>query len=1009
MKQKALARVEYSSPSANSVPVHLTGYADTIVLDPGRKWLIGIRFGGYAEMANALSAAIYAGADFKIFMGDDHLEVLSESKRLKSSVSSSGNYTLCTLLPDESLQEKSEKKRTASDDDSDKDSEAAKQAEAEQLHKVYLFCEPGNLHALYEELDRKTVIPMIPAFAEYFIGELQARAMLRKCSVWTLGEPFEVWELQHRADSKDLAEVLETGLKSGKIEIPGAKPGEMVFARISGMSSYLKEFGSVIAERIRGQFSPLFDPAAEPLSESVLNTNETIFQQTGYHLYNAQLAAAEALKRTLRQSKFAMLIAECGVGKSKIGLTALESWRVEQGGSVHFNLILCPSHITEKWVREIGETLPDALAAVVRTPSDIEELYALHQETGQSAYAVISKETARDGYMRRPAARWNPIKKGFVCPDCGEVVMMKETICGESKIVPANALFFLNENRMNHKCAECGAMLWTAADRAEQCEWVKIGLYGFVHRRFAQRYPHLHKNPHGEEELRKLAEDPNRFTVIKGAQRRVSLSEYIKARFQGRIDGLIADELHQYAANSGQGDAMGELYATARKCIGMTATLINGYSSGIFYLLYRTLPAKMLLDGKSFRDITPFNREYGVFENEYEVIFPEYNAKKRTIHRNRRERLRPGVSPLVYSRFLLERSVFLSLFDMGKELPEYEEIPVPLNLPNDVYTGYCGIMDAFKNICQTNLKIVTKVQSDFLNLLIAFPDQPYGHKPIFDPEMHGNVLYEPPEIVTAEPNAKDLYTIDLVFQKVENDEKCLIYVNWTRLETRERLKQLLTGQGIHAEIMQETIQPSKREDWIKKRLQEGLQVLIVNPQCVETGLDLNAFTTLIFYDMGYKLFTFRQASRRSWRINQTAPRVEVYLLYFRDTMQERAITLMATKLAVAGTIEGTNFSDEGLAAMGNCEDLSTVMARELTAGIREETVDVRDAFRKMANLHPIQLGNVSDSHEKAENALIPAAQAAEPIEFPTIQAFDEIWQSLTENPTEQVSLWELAG
>jgi hypothetical protein len=95
--------------------------------------------------------------------------------------------------------------------------------------------------------------------------------------------------------------------------------------------------------------------------------------------------------------------------------------------------------------------------------------------------------------------------------------------------------------------------------------------------------------------------------------------------------------------------------------------------------------------------------------------------------------------------------------------------------------------------------------------------------------------------------------------------------------------------------------------------------------------------------------------------------------------------------------------------MGNCEDLSTVMARELTAGIREETVDVRDAFRKMANLHPIQLGNVSESHEKAENTPISAVQTVEPIEFPTIQEFDEIWQSLTENPTEQVSLWELAG
>ena len=36
----------------------------------------------------------------------------------------------------------------------------------------------------------------------------------------------------------------------------------------------------------------------------------------------------------------------------------------------------------------------------------------------------------------------------------------------------------------------------------------------------------------------------------------------------------------------------------------------------------------------------------------------------------------PGVSPLVFSRFLLEKTAFLSLSDMGKALPSYEEIPI---------------------------------------------------------------------------------------------------------------------------------------------------------------------------------------------------------------------------------------------------------------------------------------------------------------------------------------------
>ena len=151
--------------------------------------------------------------------------------------------------------------------------------------------------------------------------------------------------------------------------------------------------------------------------------------------------------------------------------------------------------------------------------------------------------------------------------------------------------------------------------------------------------------------------------------------------------------------------------------------------------------------------------------------------------------------------------------------------------------------------------------------------------------------------------------------------------------------------------MSEKIRPRAREEWVQKRLSAGLQVLITNPSLVETGLDLNAFTTLVFYSMGYKLFTLRQASRRSWRINQTAPRVEVYLLYYKDTMQHKAMKLMASKLAVAGIIEG-NFTEEGLAAMSDVQDMTSQMAKELMLGIRDNVEDIAAAFKKMAMINP---------------------------------------------------------
>ena len=64
-------------------------------------------------------------------------------------------------------------------------------------------------------------------------------------------------------------------------------------------------------------------------------------------------------------------------------------------------------------------------------------------------------------------------------------------------------------------------------------------------------------------------------------------------------------------------------------------------------------------------------------------------------------------------------------------------------------------------------------------------------------------------------------------------------------------------------------------------------------------------------------------------------------------MQARARRLMATKRAAA-TLVGGSVSDGGLAAMSDCSDLTSQLARELTMGIRDEVEDVAEMFKKMA-------------------------------------------------------------
>ena len=103
-------------------------------------------------------------------------------------------------------------------------------------------------------------------------------------------------------------------------------------------------------------------------------------------------------------------------------------------------------------------------------------------------------------------------------------------------------------------------------------------------------------------------------------------------------------------------------------------------------------------------------------------------------------------------------------------------------------------------------------------------------------------------------------------------------------------------------------------------------------QSSETGLDLLDFTTIIYYQIGYNLFTLRQSSRRSWRLSQDKD-VKVYFMYYRNTVQELALSLMATKLQAAMAIEG-KFSEDGLNAMSNNEDILTQLAASVADGIK---------------------------------------------------------------------------
>lgn len=989
--------------------IGLVNYADLVVFDKD-KTIVALRIGGYPESVQAMSDIITVGCDLDLEGARETISVSTKGQRkYERRFSHDGIYAESMLY----LKDDVPNTIMIGEDEKNQSTKVAVKK------NLYFFCK--NSDELYADLDRKLSVPLIPEFKEYMLSELKRRSILNELKVYSLGYKFSGWHMNISADEKEVAEVLEDGIKTGKIQIPGVINGDVsVFRKIHSFTEYLHTFGSMVADKIKECFIPRFNPAEEAVSDKIREVNDCVRQHAGYSLFDAQLGAAEALKRQLEHDKMALLVAECGTGKTKIGSAALYAYQhsnpKRKTNNKAFNVVICPSHITGKWVREIHETIPNSAAMHVTCMSEVDTLYEYYKKENKNVYCILSKETARNGYMRKPSVVWNPIKKGFVCPHCGHVQEMSVIADGVKYVVNADASFFLNENSKNHKCQnhDCKEVLWSMLNpkdlAPERNDWVRIGSYGFIHRKFTDKAYAECKSATASAKIADVIDNPNGIFPAPGAFDRYPLSAYIKKKLR-RIDGLIIDELHQYSGESAQGQAMAELAGISDKVIGMTATLINGYAKGIFYLLFRLKSHLMLMDNQSYKNPKEFCYQYGVVEELFSVTKESgYNSTSKAVKSKVREKFLPGISPIVYTRFLLENAVFLSLADMGKELPDYEEIPLYCKLSDEVESEYRRLEGEFKKLMTKNKAVANRITSAYMNLLSAYPDQPYDHEPIYNPfwETKEEALIAPINIGNSDVlQPKDEKVIELVERKIAAGEKVIIYTAWTRLDSQDKLFKALNEKGIPTVILKPTVKTTDREEWVDKKLQSGVKVLITNPALVETGLDLNAFTTLIFYNIAYNLYIFRQASRRSWRINQTAPKVEVYMFYYKDTMQQRALRLMASKLSAATVIEG-NISEEGLAAMSNCEDLTTQLAKELVSGLKENVEELSSSFKKMAIL-----GNKTEQKETTPTAditvIAPALQVVASSESATIPNTPQTKTNSNHYDTGQMSLFDLVA
>lgn len=133
--------------------------------------------------------------------------------------------------------------------------------------------------------------------------------------------------------------------------------------------------------------------------------------------------------------------------------------------------------------------------------------------------------------------------------------------------------------------------------------------------------------------------------------------------------------------------------------------------------------------------------------------------------------------------------------------------------------------------------------------------------------------------------------VDLVDEAVSNDNKCLVFSNWTQMtdEIVKRLKQynpaLITGQTKDSD---RTIQQDKFMN------DDSCKVIVGTIGAMGTGLTLTAGTTVIFLDEPWNKALFEQAVDRAHRIG-TKNNVTIYSIMCKGTIDERIHDLIYKK------------------------------------------------------------------------------------------------------------------
>ena len=187
---------------------------------------------------------------------------------------------------------------------------------------------------------------------------------------------------------------------------------------------------------------------------------------------------------------------------------------------------------------------------------------------------------------------------------------------------------------------------------------------------------------------------------------------------------------------------------------------------------------------------------------------------------------------------------------------------------------------------------------------------------------------------------KEKKLIETIKNELRENRRVLVYVTFTGEKgVGKRLLNILSKYFKVAELGSK-IKLEKREEWIEKQYKKGIEVIITNPECVSTGLNIIQYPSIYFYELCFNIRTLRQAEKRAYRPNATRE-CRIWYSYYKDTMQEDAVYLCSAKKRASLSLEGV-FSEDALSALSESDESIESILNNILKGkvvLRENSID----------------------------------------------------------------------